>query len=269
MSSNKTLIDFHNATLYRNNKKVFDNLNLKIRTKDQVAILGPNGSGKTTLLKAINREIYPVFEDGAWIKILGKETWNVWDLRSKLGIVSNELQIIYNKNITGINVVLSGYLSSIGTHGLLAKQITKINKSSAETLMKNIGIEHLSNIPLKKMSTGEQRRCLLARALVHSPDTLILDEPTTGLDLLARCEYLDLINRLILKGRNIILVTHRLDEIPPEINRIVMIRNGTIIIDGPKKDVINEKNLQLTFGISVGLKVLNNYYLTYPKNNNK
>ena len=262
MSSNKTLIDFHNATLYRNKKKVFDNLNLKIRAKDQVAILGPNGSGKTTLLKAINREIYPVFEDGAWIKILGKE-------RSKLGIVSNELQIIYNKNITGINVVLSGYLSSIGTHGLLAKQITKINKSSAETLMKNIGIEHLSNIPLKKMSTGEQRRCLLARALVHSPDTLILDEPTTGLDLLARCEYLDLINRLILKGRNIILVTHRLDEIPPEINRIVMIRNGTIIIDGPKKDVINEKNLQLTFGISVGLKVLNNYYLTYPKNNNK
>ena len=119
------------------------------------------------------------------------------------------------------------------------------------------------------MSTGEQRRCLLARALVHSPDTLILDEPTTGLDLLARCEYLDLINRLILKGRNIILVTHRLDEIPPEINRIVMIRNGTIIIDGLKKDVINEKNLQLTFGVSVGLKVLNNYYLTYPKNNNK
>jgi iron complex transport system ATP-binding protein len=258
------LIDIHNATIYRGETRVFKDFSISIGQHEQAAILGPNGSGKTTLLKVINREIYPVRQDDSWVRILGRETWNVWDLRSHIGIVSHELQMRYRNTTTGLDVVLSGYLSSVGIRGLLAKQLTSEQKEHAIGIMGELGIESLADTPLRKMSTGQQRRCLLGRALVHNPDTLILDEPTAGLDLSASFDYLARIRSQIGSGKSIVLVTHLLNEIPPDINRLILLRAGRIVADGPKEEVLTEENLKKTYDTEVRIARVDGYFLAYP-----
>ncbi|TDJ10724.1 MAG: ATP-binding cassette domain-containing protein [Gammaproteobacteria bacterium] len=262
--SNAPLIDIHNATIYRGNTRVFDNFDLTIEQHEQVAILGPNGSGKTTLLKVVNREIYPVLQDDSWVRILGRSTWNVWELRSHIGVVSHDLQARYRDTTSGLDVVLSGYFSSVGIHGILAGRINDAQKIRAQQVMHELGVESLADTPLRNMSTGQQRRCLLGRALVHDPDTLILDEPTAGLDLTASFDYLARIRDLVGKGKNIVVVTHLLNEIAPDIKRIVLLREGAIVADGPKEEVLTEENLLMTYGTPIKLARVDGYYLAYP-----
>jgi len=262
--SESPLIEIRNATIFRGRNRVFDRLSLTIAQHEQVAILGPNGAGKTTLLKLINREIYPVVAEDSSVRILGRDTWNVWDLRSKIGVVSDDLQQRYKRTTQGLEVVLSGYLSSIGTHGILSGQIGAAQKKHAREIMEELGVGDMVTVPLDRMSTGQQRRCLLARALVHEPETLILDEPTAGLDLAASFDYLARIRRLIEAGRNVILVTHHLNEIPPDIDRVILVREGRILADGPRCDVLTEEMLGLTYGTALRLARVDGYILAYP-----
>jgi iron complex transport system ATP-binding protein len=258
------LIQIRNATIYRGDTCVFEDLNLEIEQHEATAILGPNGSGKTTLLKLINRELYAVRRENSQVRILGRETWNVWELRSHIGIVSHDLQAGYRPTTIGLNVVLSGYLSSVGIHGTLARRITPGQIERAREVMHELGVDSLADTPLRKMSTGQQRRCLLARALVHDPDTLILDEPTAGLDIAASFDYLARIRRLAENGRNLVLVTHLLNEIPPEIERVIMLREGRIVTDGPKDEVLTETNLRQTYDTDIRVATVDGYYLAYP-----
>ncbi len=258
------LIDIHNATIYRGDTRVFENFSLTIDQHEQVAILGPNGCGKTTLLKTLNREIYPVANDQSWLRILGKDRWNVWDLRAQIGIVSHELQMRYTKTNTGLDVVLSGYLSSIGVHGLLASQLTEENRQRALEIMRDLAIADLAGKQLGQMSTGQQRRCLLARALVHDPDTLILDEPTAGLDLSSSFDLMGRIDGLIKAGKSLLLVTHQLNEIPPDISRVVLLRQGKIIADGEKSQVLTEENLFRAYDTKIRVSKVGGYYLASP-----
>lgn len=258
------LIDIRNATLFRGDTRVFKSLTLSIGQGEQVAVIGPNGAGKTTLLKVINREIYPVIKDDSWVRLLGKETWNVWELRAQIGIVSDDLHVRYQRRTTGLDVVLSGFFSSVGTHGLLASKVSPVQRERARSIMSDLDVSDFAEVALGCMSTGQQRRCLLARALVHDPATLILDEPTTGLDLAASFDYLARIRRLIAEGRSIVLVTHHLNEIPPDIKRVVLLRAGQVIADGDKADVLNEKNLSAAYGVPIRLKRFDGYYLPYP-----
>ena len=258
------LIEIRNATIYRGATRVFERLNLDIARHEPLAILGPNGSGKTTLLKVINREIYPARVPDSHVRILGRDRWNVWELRSRIGIVSHDLQMRYRDSTTGLDVVLSGFLSSVGIHGALSGRISADNRARAGEIMTELGIAEFADTPLRNMSTGQQRRCLLARALVHDPHTLILDEPTAGLDLAAAFDYLDRIRRLSDEGRNIVLVTHLLNEIPPEIDRIVLLREGKIVADGTKEHVLTALHLEAAFGTAVRITEVDGYYLAYP-----
>lgn len=262
--SNPPLIEIENATIYRGDTCVFRDFSLRIGRHEQVAILGPNGSGKTTLLKVVNREIYPVIRDGSAVRILGRSDWNVWELRSHIGIVSHDLQARYRDTTSSLNVVLSGYLSSVGVHGSLAERITDRQREHARTILTDLGVADLADKPLRSMSTGQQRRCLLGRALVHDPDTLILDEPTAGLDLAASFDYLATIRRLIGLGKSIVLVTHLLNEIPPDIERVVLLKDGAIFADGPKAEVLTEENLRSTYETDARIARVDGYYLAYP-----
>ena len=258
------LIDIRNATIFRGSTRVFHDLNLTISQHEPAVVLGPNGAGKTTLLKVIMRELYPVRRDDSWVRILGRETWNVWELRSHIGVVSHDLQAHYRPATTGLHVVLSGFLSSIGIHGTLAARITNPQRVRAREVMAELGVDSLEKTELGKMSTGQQRRCLLARALVHDPDTLILDEPTAGLDLAASFDYLGRIRGLAAAGRNIVLVTHQLNEISPYIDRVILLRDGTIVADGDKEAVLTEAHLSEAFGTDVRVTQVDGYYLAYP-----
>jgi iron complex transport system ATP-binding protein len=262
------LIDIRNATIWRGRTRVFDGLTLTIDRHERVAILGPNGSGKTTLLKTINRELYPVQREGSWVRILGREQWNVWDLRRHIGIVSHDLQQRYRPATTALEVVLSGFLSSIGVHGVLGDRIDAENIAAANDILEQLGIAELAATPLRSMSTGQQRRCLLGRALVHRPDTLILDEPTTGLDFAASFDYLARIRGLAREGRNIIIVTHHLNEIPPEVGRVVVLDRGRVAADGPKASVLTSELLSRVYRTRVSVAEIDGYFLAYPGEDN-
>lgn len=262
--SDAPLIEIRNATIWRGKTRVFEQLNLVIEQHERVAILGPNGSGKTTLLKTINRELYPVVAGDAHVRILGREHWNVWELRSHIGIVSHDLHQRYTPTTTAVEVVVSGFFSSIGVHGSMAQRVGEEQLDTARATLERLGIGELADTPLQSMSTGQQRRCLLGRALVHDPATLILDEPTEGLDFAASFDYLGRIRDLSASGHNIVLVTHHLNEIPPEVKRVIVLRNGQIAADGPKSDVLDGALLSSVYETPIRVAEFDGFYLAYP-----
>ena len=269
MQPDTPLVEIRHATIWRGSTCVFENLDLVIEQHERVAIVGPNGSGKTTLLKAINRELYPVAGPRSVFRILGRESWNVWELRRHIGIVSQDLQQRYTKTTTALEVVVSGFHSSIGIHGTLAARVDHEQVEAARRTLDELGIGELSKTPLQHMSTGQQRRCILARALVHNPRTLILDEPTAGLDFAASFDYLERIRQLASAGRNIIVVTHHLNEIPPEIDRVVLLRDGKIAADGRKQEVLTDEILGDVYETPIRVTEIDGYYLAYPGKNAK
>ena len=258
------LIDIRRATIWRGSTRVFENLSLEIAQHEAVAILGPNGSGKTTLLKTINRELYPVAGDGSWVRILGKDTWNVWELRQHIGVVSHDLHSRYTPTTTALEVVVSGFHSSIGVHGTLARRVTPEQLARARDVLGLLGIANLASTPLATMSTGQQRRCLLGRALVHRPDTLILDEPTSGLDFAASFDYLQRIRQLAHTGHNLVIVTHHLNEIPPEVERVIVLKEGRVIADGEKSAVLTADVLSAAYDTAIRVTEIDGFYLAYP-----
>ena len=198
------------------------------------------------------------------MKILGRDDWNVWELRKHVGVVSQDLQSRYTPTTTAVEVVVSGFFSSIGVHGVLADRVTNDKVDAARDTLTELGIGDLAETPLRHMSTGQQRRCLLARALVHRPQTLILDEPTAGLDFAASFDYLARIRRLACSGRNIVIVTHHLDEIPPEVERVVLLREGAVAADGDKATVLTGEKLSAVYGVPVRVTSVDGHYLAYP-----
>jgi iron complex transport system ATP-binding protein len=258
------LLEIHNATIWRGGTRVFNRFSLEIGQHEQVAILGRNGAGKTTLLKLINRELYPVAAADSWVRILGRSNWNVWELRSRIGIVSQDLQARYHDTATGLEAVLSGYVSSIGLKGIPAGTVNDEQECAGLRIMKELGVAHLAATQLRQMSTGEQRRCLLGRALVHQPDALILDEPTAGLDMAASFDYLGRIRQFVAEGRSIVLVTHLLNEIPPEVERVILLRDGVIVADGRKDEVLTIENLEESYGTRLRISKVDDYWLAYP-----
>ena len=242
--SDAPLIEIRNATIWRGDTRVFDNLDLVIEQHECVAILGPNGSGKTTLLKTITRELYPVAKGGTAIRILGRERWNVWELREHIGIVSHDLHHRYTPATTAIEVVVSGFFSSIGVHGTLARRISSDLMERSRATLERLGIGDLADRPLRALSTGQQRRCLLGLA--------------------ASFDYLDRIRGLATSGHNIVLVTHHLNEIPPEVARVILLREGRIIADGPKAQVLDAALLSSVYDAAIQVAEVDGYYLAYP-----
>ncbi len=263
--SSPPLVEIANARLCRGQTVVFDDLDLKVDQGEHLAILGPNGAGKSTLIKALNRELYPAAREDTVFRILGRDSWNVWALRRQLGFVSAELQQRYRPGSSVRDVVLSGFLSSIGVHGVAAAGLTDADRQAADAALADMGLEHLAERPFGKLSTGQQRLTLLARALVHRPHTLILDEPTQGLDFGTSFEIMRRIRGLARAGVSLFLVTHHLDEIPPEIGRIVLIRGGRILADGTADEVLSDRTLSEAFATSIRVQKLDGRYFALPK----
>lgn len=263
------LIEFRNATIWRGSTCVFDQLNLIIEQGECVAVLGPNGAGKTTLLKALNRELYPVVADDAWVRVLGRDRWNVWELRRHIGIVSHDLHANYPATASAADVVMSGFYASIGVHGLIREHLTDEQNQKARDVLARLGMDELADTPLEKMSTGQQRRCLLGRALVHQPHTLILDEPTAGLDFSASFGYLETLSDLSAGGTSMLIATHHLNEIPPEVSRVILLKAGQIAADGPKAEVLRSEILSDVYETPIDVSELNDYWVALPARNSK
>src|ERR1700722_1920796 len=252
------LIDLRQVTVMRGANIALRDLSLTIGAGEHVAILGPNGCGKSTLIKTITRECYPLAHAGSSVEILGQSLWNVFDLRGMLGIVSNDLMIQCTREITGFDVVLSGFFSSIGiwpTH-----HVTGEMRDKASEVLALLDAPHLALKPVDEMSSGEARRVLIGRALVHGPRALLLDEPSTSLDLFAQHELRETVRKLAQSGIGILLVTHHLSDIIPEIERVILMRDGRIAADGPKAELLTADRLRDLFRVDVQLAERDGYY---------
>lgn len=235
--------------MQRGNLLALKNFNLRIKTGEHVAILGPNGSGKSTFIKTLARECYPLLTDGMSLRILGHENWNIFDLRAQIGVVSNDLMARSTRDIRGRELVLSGFFGSIGIWP--NHEVTRDMEEAAEHAMQRLEVDHLAHRWLDELSSGEARRLLIARALIHHPQTLLLDEPTTSLDLPSLHEVREYLRGLARSGIGLLLITHHLDDIIPEIERVVLLKQGAILADGPKAEVLTSQRLSGMFGVRV------------------
>ena len=205
--------------------RVLDHLNLTVAVGEHTALLGPNGSGKSSLIKLLTRELWPLrhADERPPVRLFGQARWNVFDLRRQLGILSPELDHRFvESGVLGLEAVISGFFAS---QGLWHHRVTAAMEASARAALERLGVAHLAEQPLDAMSCGEARRILIARALVHEPVALLLDEPTTGLDLVARRQFLETLRQLAHDGTTILMVTHHVEEIIPEIEHLAPLVN--------------------------------------------
>jgi len=253
------LIDLQNVTVQRGERIVLDGVSVAIAQGEHAAILGPNGCGKSTFIKLISRELYPRLKPEPWsLRILGQERWRLFDLRNHLGIVSNDWQLMCTRNYSGREIVLSGFFGSVGVWPY--HEVTPEMERKTDKVLDLLEIAHLAHRPTNEMSSGEGRRILIARALVHDPQALVLDEPSTSLDLHATHELREILRKLTRQGIGIIMVTHHLPDIIPEIRRVVLMRAGRVYCDGAKEEVLQAEPLSALFGVPVEVIEKNGYF---------
>lgn len=243
------LLDFRNVSVVRGGNFGLNRFSLRIDSGEHVCILGPNGSGKSTLIKTITRECYPLPRDGMSLSILGRSVWNVFELRPLLGIVSPDLLAACTTDASCLDVVLSGFFSStriFPNHHPLPEHLQR-----ATAALQRMGIAHLAARPLLEMSSGEVKRTLIARALVHDPQTLLFDEPGNTLDIAGQVELRQIMRELAHAGIGLLLVTHHISEIIPEVERVVLLRRGTVLADGPKEKILTNEHLSELFEVPV------------------
>ncbi len=252
------VLEFRNLTVFRDETRVLDRFSLAIPARQNVAILGPNGSGKSTLIKLVTRELYPVVAPDAEIRVLGRDRWVLSELREHLGIVTNDLMTACTRDITGRELVLSAFFGSIGLWP--HHEVTPDLEARAVIALETMEVAHLADRVMTQVSSGEARRLLVARALAHAPSALVLDEPTNSLDLRACRDLTASLRRLAQHGTNIVLVTHHLPDIIPEIDRVVVLKDGHVLRDGPKAIVLTSAVLSDVFGVPVDVEERGGFY---------
>eukprot|EP00903_Cladosiphon_okamuranus_P003609 g3607.t1 len=220
-----------------------------------VAILGANGAGKSSLLKLITGEVRPAF--GATCRLFGEERWCLEEIRHQLGLVMPEDVARFHPAEISSDVVLSAFRAAYGrTRDMTFTPDEELRSARA---IEELGIGNLSDRDFGQLSSGEKRRFLIARALVHRPEVLILDEPSTALDFAARLAILDKLRELAGRSTTLLLVTHDPAEILPEIERVILLKEGRIIADGRKEDILHSASLSELFGMPLKLSWLDDW----------
>lgn len=237
---------------------VLHDVNLTIAQGEHVAILGPNGCGKSTLIKAITCECYPVPRPETKVSIFGRERWDLTQLKKRLGVVAPELPGRPTLHTSGYEAILTGFFASSTLWPNLT--VTDEMHRRADEVTTLVGADHLREKHVGMMSAGEQRRIMIGRALVQSSDMLLLDEPSNALDLYSQRELRELLRKLAQSGVGLLMITHHIADIIPEINRVIQMKQGRIVADGPKKDLLTEKSLSNLFSTEVRLAEREGFY---------
>jgi len=242
-------IEILNARVVSEGKDILRGVSLVLRRDEHASILGPNGSGKSTLVRLIAGDVHAAYSEPPAIRLFGQETWNLFALRGRLGIVSDALQSAQCSGGAVIDVILSGFYGSGGLP--LRAEPSAAMTAAAEEAAARMGLERLLDRRASTLSSGEMRRALVARALVHDPEMLLLDEPYTSLDIAAKSAFAASVRGLSASGHAIVLVTHDLSEIGPEIERVILLKDGRVLADGPKAALLNSEAMSELYGIRV------------------
>jgi len=268
------VLELVNASVIKADRQVLHSLSLRIAVGEHTAIVGPNGAGKSVLVRLLTHEDRAVAPaDGSSpVRVFGDDNWNVFELRSQLGIVSADLHQRFvagnsEGRIRAEAAVVSGFLASDGI--LRYGTVTDEMFQRAAHALERMGAGHLARRWLDELSSGEARRVLLARALVTSPRALVLDEPTTGLDLAARHDFMERVRQIARGGTTIILITHHIDEIIPEIGRVILLKDGRIAASGPKVAMVTAASLSALFDARVAVEESDGYLYAHLQGSSK
>lgn len=248
----KAFFETRNADVWRGDVLALRGLNLTLRHGENVAILGSNGAGKSSLLKLITGELRVAAEPGASCRLFGEELWNLEELRHRIGLVMPEEVARFHPEELAADVVRSAFRGAYGRTGDMRFRAEE--KERAARAMAEVGVGGLAERLFGQLSSGEKRRFLIARALVHNPGVLVLDEPSTALDFGARLALLERLRGIARNTGNIVVVTHDPGEILPETDRVMLLKEGRIIVDGKKRDVLTAENLGELYGMKLSLR---------------
>jgi iron complex transport system ATP-binding protein len=251
-------LEMRHVDVARGETVVLHDISLSIDAGEHVAILGPNGCGKSTLIKTITCECYPIVAPETSIQLLGRARWDVSQLRQQLGVVEAHLPGERTGVTRGIDAVVAGFFSASTLWPNL--HVTPEMRERAHEALTRMGATHLGQKFVGQMSAGEQRRIMIARSLVHQPGMLLLDEPSNALDIAAQRELREALRLVVRQGTGVIMVTHHLADILPEIDRVIMMRSGRIFADGSKDELITAEKLWELFGVEVTLTQRDGYW---------
>lgn len=271
--ANALAADVDNVVLRRGETTILDGVSLSIGRGQCVALLGPNGCGKTSLSRLLLGQLYPT---SGTVSVLGRTLGqtDVRELRRRIGVVnpttapgmpagngagsSYVTGAVVDASLSVTDAVCTGYFATVG----LYDRPTDDQCEHARATLDHVGLSHRQDHRFGVLSTGEQRRALIARALVHRPELLILDEPTAGLDLAGREQVLATVEQILNasssfssggggQGPAVLMITHHVEELSPQTAKVVLMRHGKIERVGTPDEVITPESLTHTFGCKV------------------
>jgi iron complex transport system ATP-binding protein len=260
------IVELKHVHVARESNIVLHDLSLRIDGGEHIAILGPNGCGKSTLLKTITCEVYPLVRPETSVRIMGRERWDLTQLKRRMGVVAAELPGRQTLSTTGFDAILTGFFSSSTLWPNL--MVTAQMRDRAEEILVLVNAENLRTKPVGEMSAGQQRRIMIGRAMAgtsssderSSVQMLLLDEPSNALDLRAQHDLGEMLRGLAQRETAILLITHHISDILPEIDRIVMMRDGRIVADGSKTELLTEQRLSDLFGREISITERGGYW---------
>ncbi len=259
---NKTWLELKNIDVFINERKIINSINLELKLGEHTVVLGPNGSGKSTLINVITRNIHPIFKDNSSLKLFGLSSINIFNLRKNIGYVSKDIddRIHFKEKVS--EVIISGLIGSIGLRGMYKPSKNEINE--AYRIMTELDLLEVSREKYVNLSDGQKRRVLIGRAIINNPRILIFDEPTASLDIKSSYDFINLIRKISTSEVTILCITNTLDNIIPETQNVILLKNGLILNQGSPKDVLTSKNLSDLYDTDINVFKSDGFWRSTP-----
>lgn len=247
---NRPVLAVSGLSVVRGSTTLLQDVDWRVRKSQHWVILGLNGSGKTSLLRVLAGYLAP---SRGTIQVFGRTYGQTdWrELRERIGIVSSSLQLSIPLAETVLETVISGKFAQLD----LWATIKRSDRAAGMKMLSRVGLEPLADREWVHLSQGEKQRALIARALMGKPELLILDEPCSGLDPVAREHFLGFVERLARQPGcpALVLVTHHVEEVTPVFTHALLLRNGRVVAAGARRSTLTGHGLSEAFGVSVKL----------------